>query len=302
MKKIISIMLCVGMLLSFVACSGNGSENGQQTADNTAAPTEAPTPGPTAVPTADPTLTPDPLAGYDAHDYGILRSFFELTDENGITNGEKCFNDYDPDDPATWTGGTNNTDRCIIWNASGKLRGINLRSSGDEPVRLTGRLEFSSFDKLEAVFVWNTVFEEFTAEDLPAFGIRSNNTDIQLPFVEGEAILRGGYIDRIYLRSASHVRCELTGEAESNVSNLPCFTIDITVDGGGYAGVVAFSDENYYVVRLSAEPKDGARFIGWFNAAGELISAEADFELTDPATGTFPAGSPAEFICTARFE
>ncbi len=56
MKKIISIMLCVGMLLSFAACGGNGAENGQQTADNTAAPTEAPTPAPTEAPTPEPVV------------------------------------------------------------------------------------------------------------------------------------------------------------------------------------------------------------------------------------------------------
>ncbi len=41
-------------------------------------------------------------AGYNANDYNRLRAFLELTDENGVKNGVKCCDDYDPDDPATW--------------------------------------------------------------------------------------------------------------------------------------------------------------------------------------------------------
>ncbi len=57
MKKIISIMLCVGMLLSFAACSG--SENKEASAP-TAEPTEAPTPEPTEAPTPELTEAPTP--------------------------------------------------------------------------------------------------------------------------------------------------------------------------------------------------------------------------------------------------
>lgn len=43
--------------------------------------------------------TPD---GYNDHDYQKMVAFFEQTDENGVRNGEKLSEDYDPTDPETW--------------------------------------------------------------------------------------------------------------------------------------------------------------------------------------------------------
>ena len=144
MKRSFSISLIVFFLIAMSACAKGGSQRqeGEATGEPITAESSTPTPSDTVEPTNNPNVspTPDPLAAYDAHDYGILRTFFELTDENGITNGEKCFTDYEPGDPTTWMGGSNNTDRCIIWSADGKVRGINLRNSGDEPIHLTGRL------------------------------------------------------------------------------------------------------------------------------------------------------------------
>ena len=41
-------------------------------------------------------------AGYNAHDYNACASFLEQTDEDGVKNGEKLSENYDPNDPATW--------------------------------------------------------------------------------------------------------------------------------------------------------------------------------------------------------
>lgn len=43
--------------------------------------------------------TPD---GYNDHDYQKMVAFFEQTDENGVRNGEKLSENYDPTDPGTW--------------------------------------------------------------------------------------------------------------------------------------------------------------------------------------------------------
>ena len=40
--------------------------------------------------------------GYNDHDYQKMVAFFEQTDENGVRNGEKLSEDYDPTDPGTW--------------------------------------------------------------------------------------------------------------------------------------------------------------------------------------------------------
>ena len=41
-------------------------------------------------------------AGYNEHDYNKIAAFLEQTDENGVKNGEKISETYDPNDPSTW--------------------------------------------------------------------------------------------------------------------------------------------------------------------------------------------------------
>ena len=43
--------------------------------------------------------TPD---GYNDHDYQKMVAFFEQTDENGVRNGEKLSENYDPTDSETY--------------------------------------------------------------------------------------------------------------------------------------------------------------------------------------------------------
>ena len=40
--------------------------------------------------------------GYNDHDYQKLVAFLEQTDEEGVKNGEKLNENYDPNDPTTW--------------------------------------------------------------------------------------------------------------------------------------------------------------------------------------------------------
>ena len=40
--------------------------------------------------------------GYNDHDYQKMVAFFEQTDENGVRNGEKLSEDYDPTDSETY--------------------------------------------------------------------------------------------------------------------------------------------------------------------------------------------------------
>lgn len=61
--------------------------------------------------------TPD---GYNDHDYQKMVSFFEQTDENGVRNGEKLSENYDPTDPGTW------------WEADGSEIGVEWTVDDDE--------------------------------------------------------------------------------------------------------------------------------------------------------------------------
>ena len=57
MKKIISFVLALVIIFSFVGC---GSVSGENKNGINSTPTQAPTPKPTAIPTPAPTPTPDP--------------------------------------------------------------------------------------------------------------------------------------------------------------------------------------------------------------------------------------------------
>ena len=61
--------------------------------------------------------TPD---GYNDHDYQKMVALFEQTDENGVRNGEKLSENYDPTDPGTW------------WEADGSEIGVEWTVDDDE--------------------------------------------------------------------------------------------------------------------------------------------------------------------------
>ena len=58
--------------------------------------------------------------GYNDHDYQKMVAFFEQTDENGVRNGEKLSENYDPTDPGTW------------WEADGSEIGVEWTVDDDE--------------------------------------------------------------------------------------------------------------------------------------------------------------------------
>lgn len=73
--------------------------------------------------------TPD---GYNDHDYQKMVAFFEQTDENGVRNGEKLSEDYDPTDPGTW------------WEADGSEIGVEWTVDDDDvpfPVSWTVKMK-----------------------------------------------------------------------------------------------------------------------------------------------------------------
>lgn len=301
MKRILILIAATIFLLAFTACGKTGEPAGTETPSvqtNETSMTAEPKPIETQQ-TETIEATPDPVAVYDMHDFGILRVFFEIRDETGVSNGEKCFASYDPDDPTTWVGGTNNTDRSVLWDKNGNVIGINLRNADESVIRLCGKLELSSLEKLRRFYAWNIALDEVTAEDILSFSQRNNDNTLVVTMTEGEAVLRGGYVESIFLRSAVHVRCDITGEAESDVSVLPVYNVDIYIEGSGYAGVSIYTNEYY---RLSAEAKDGESFVGWYDSDGNLVSTDADYEFYDLAAGQIGSDGAAVFSFTARFE
>ena len=98
--------------------------------------------------------TPD---GYNDHDYQKMVAFFEQTDENGVRNGEKLSEDYDPTDPETWRKYDGNYCRGTIeWTTvAGEYRLCEIffggRSTDAYPLELVGFLDVSECTALAKV-------------------------------------------------------------------------------------------------------------------------------------------------------
>ena len=309
MKKYLAIILAAALLLSLAACTqGEKPATGTPTDEPASeAPTEAssaePTPEPaeTEAQTPEPTTQPDPLDAYEKNDYESLRAFFELTDEEGITNGSKLFPNYDPADPTTWIDEDPYRYNSVTFDDQGKVYGLSFRGTDDARIELVGKLDLDLFDALNGVNSWNVIFEEIEADGLPITE-KQNNASFQFLMVNGEAKFAGGYVERLYLLSATRVFCDITGEAKSQLSVLPSYKINLTVEGKGFAGVSSYGDENYYEVHLIASPAEGEEFLGWFDADGKLVSTDENYTLFGEDSGVDAEGAHAEFVFTARFE
>lgn len=80
-------------------------------------------------------------SGYNKNDYQKLVRFLEIKNEDGVKNGEKLNEDYDPTDPETWLG--------IEWNSYGRL--INFYNNYN---RLVGDLDLTGCTRLKRVYMY----------------------------------------------------------------------------------------------------------------------------------------------------
>ena len=102
--------------------------------------------------------TPD---GYNDHDYQKMVAFFEQTDENGVRNGEKLSENYDPTDPGTWWKYDDGYCRGNIeWTTvAGEYRLYEIFFGGSSnyahPLELVGFLDVSRCTALTEVRCWS---------------------------------------------------------------------------------------------------------------------------------------------------
>ena len=102
--------------------------------------------------------TPD---GYNDHDYQKMVAFFEQTDENGVRNGEKLSENYDPTDPGTWWKYDDGYCRGNIeWTTvAGEYRLYEIFFGGSSnyahPLELVGFLDVSGCTALTEVRCWS---------------------------------------------------------------------------------------------------------------------------------------------------
>ena len=110
--------------------------------------------------------------GYNDHDYQKMVAFFEQTDENGVRNGEKLSEDYDPTDPETWW--EYDGDQCrgdITWTTvAGEYRLCDIFFGGIGnnalPLELVGFLDVSGCTALTEVRCWSSGDIQLTGLDV----------------------------------------------------------------------------------------------------------------------------------------
>ena len=251
-----------------------------------------------SVPTEAPTQDPAAALSEDAK---ALRRYFELTDENGVKNGEKLFPNYNPDDPASWKEDGAKV-KVIVFDGEGQLTYINLTCAESESVTLTGDLDLTGFKKLNSFWtVFLDIDGSIVCDNIDAITPNKLN-DLTCRRVTGEAIYRGNYLENVRMLSAKRTLVEMTA-ANSDIDWLtPDFRVEVNVEGAGYAGVNAWTDENYYELHLVAEPMEGGNFIGWYYPDGTLASTEYDYELYGEESGKDISGVHHELEITAVFD
>ena len=266
----------------------------------TEVPTETPTEEPTEAPTDEPIPKTIP---YDRGEYDTLLAFFELADENGVKNGEKCFKDYDPTKVNFW--GTNPEDLIntkesrLIWNDEGKLYSVVLYGLDEPPTKLVGKINMDQYSSLRVFDINSLVFDSVN-EDARNCYDANDISDINVSLAcEGYLSLIADYITRLNLSSFSRCYYQSTGENAPGSPKSLAFTVDLTADGSGSVGIRAYSDTHYYVVNIYAHPIEGHKFLGWYDAEGKLISAEAEIELS---YGHDTGWSVHDFTGIAKFE
>lgn len=234
-----------------------------------------------SVPTEAPTQDPAAALSEDAQ---ALRRYFELTDENGVKNGEKLFPDYDPNDPLSWKDEDPDNTKTVVFDEKGDLTSLEFRCEENKPLTLAGGLDLSGFKKLDSFW---TVFLDFGGDvvcDMNESEEPNRLNDLIFRHADGEAIYRGGYLEFIHMLSAKHTLVEMTSETEDPDWNTPDFKVEVYVEGAGYAGVSGHSNENYYEVFLEAEPLPGRRFLGWVDEEGEVISTKPQCSFFEDAS------------------
>ena len=193
--------------------------------------------------------------GYNDNDYQKLVAFLEQTDDEGVKNGDKLSENYDPNDPTTW--GTDNWDeQRFQWTESdGELRIERISVYGRI---LCGALDVSGCTALEYLYCpYNNLTTLDVSGCTALWGLYCSNNNLTSLDVSSNTAL-------------DSLSCYSNNLTELDLSRNPYLPLDcVKSEGNGTIGCIYHSWDEYGEV--TAVPNSGAEFIGWFNEAGELI-------------------------------
>lgn len=226
--------------------------------------------------------TPD---GYNDHDYQKMVAFFEQTDENGVRNGEKLSENYDPTDPGTWQKYDGGYCRGNIeWTTvAGEYRLYEIFFGGSSnyahPLELVGFLDVSGCTALTEVRCWSSGDIQLTGLDVSGctslvelYCLENKLTELDVSGCAALDILdcygnelteldvsECAALEVLYcslnllteLDVSANTELEILGCSENHLteldlSNNPRIDIDtISTDGYGFIGVSTEWDANY---------------------------------------------------------
>lgn len=254
----------------------------------------------TAVPTALIADNEAP-AGYNAHDYEKCVAFLEREDADGVKNGDKLSENYDPADPATWgtywyedwDGVHEERDRFMWTEADGELRiaevctgflnvvgpadfagcsaltKLACNSTGIESADLSGCTALETFN------CQGGKMTELDVSDCPALRtLRLEHNPIAELDLTHNPVLS---CLSCYFNTLRHV--DLSGNQMLEVSRIDAV-------GGGtvscYLHTWSWFDYGFRLTpepeHVSAQPDEGYRFVGWFDEYGCLLSEQSYYE------------------------
>ncbi len=229
---------------------------------------------------AEGTLVYSVPSGFDETEYGRLVTFLEQTDDNGVKNGEKLSEYYDPEDPFTWSEYGDDSeagDRMVYFE---RINGVYKTDWVDFwGLELTGFLDLSGFDSLGTLMLQECGIEGYDIEGCT----------------------------RLYALAANDVFTKKIHWKNVNKQ------LDISVDSEGCGSVSLYSSCDYadnweesvthWSVKAAAD--EGHEFVGWFDGSGGLVSEDAEYEFFSGAIGIMegPCVAPSDFslTLTARF-
>ena len=309
---LILTVLCLAALL-LISCApaqqGDIQDNSPSPSADMATdePTGEPSEEPTAEITKNPNITPEATAAprldcpaaeeLNEHDYNAVRAFLELKDENGVRNGEKLNETYDPDDPATWfyyqpfPESVYDITPIADWDEGHRLS--NFSTLGAETSEFIGELDLSNCKDLKKIYCGDGIKE---------VNITGCN-DIVSIWIYGSGV-KNIYPETIDVQRFTILNCPIRqlhwkavpGEENINVYD---FDLRLTADGAGYVGVRDENGTDYLEIHIKAYPEEGHKFVGWYDQDGNLISTEESYEITSFETATHFTGT---FDYIARFE
>ena len=283
MKRIITLALAILMVLSLAACSSPRPA----VVDPTEAPrTEAPENTETATEAPDNTEEAPVYEGYCKEEAAMLAAFFELADENGVKNGDKLFDAYDPMDPESWSADFHvgihpdyeerySDIPAVVWDGDGHVTALNIYPKPAallpglimeySAAKLAGELLLDGFPELKMIYSDYANLDSLRIDNCPKL------SEITIwGLLHGDVSVNAPELSSIWIQSRGSINCTYKRTPESETKSV-CLT------HGDNGGVTFICNQNSFpddVTEIRAIPDDGYLADGWYYDGGELFTDE----------------------------